>query len=186
MAVGYALGEVFTLDRPDRRRALVLLGLGCLTLFVLLRGTNLYGDPRPWPPQDGPVWTVMAVLNCEKYPPSLAYTLVTLGLAFLLAAAADRPAGPPGKWVITFGRVPLFFYLLHLPVIHLFALGIYFAGRGLGWYGPLNDEFFKTGLRVPLWGVYLVWATAIFTLYWPCRWFAGVKQRHRSPLLSYL
>src|SRR5207253_2322561 len=66
MAVGYALGEVFTWDRPTRRRALALLGLGSLTLFLLLRGTNLYGDPRPWPwpSQDGPVWTVMAVLNC--------------------------------------------------------------------------------------------------------------------------
>jgi uncharacterized membrane protein len=186
MAVGYALGEIFTWDRLERRRALALLGLGSLTLFLMLRGTNLYGDPRPWPPQDGPAWTVMAVLNCEKYPPSLAYTLVTLGLSFLLAAAADREQGPPGKWVITFGRVPLFFYLIHLPVIHTLAFGIYVAGRQAGWYGPLDDEFFKTGLRVPLWGVYLVWATAVFILYWPCRWFAGVKQRNRSVLLSYL
>lgn len=186
IAVGYALGDVFTLDRPERRRTLALLGLGCWTLFLMLRGTNLYGDPRPWPEQDGPVWTVLAVLNCEKYPPSLAYTLATLGTSFLLAAAADRAEGPPGKWIVTFGRVPLFFYLLHLPVIHLFGLGIYFVGHALGWYGPLDEEFFKTGLRVPLWGVYLVWAAAIFVLYWPCRWWAGVKQRHRSPLLSYL
>jgi hypothetical protein len=186
MAVGYALGEIFTWDRPDRRRALVLLGLGSLTLFLMLRGTNLYGDPREWPPQDGPLWTVMAVLNCEKYPPSLGYTLVTLGLSFLLAAAADREQGPPGKWIVTFGRVPLFFYLIHLPVIHTLGLCIYVAGRQLDRYGPLDEEFFKTGLRVPLWGVYLVWATAIFLLYWPCLWWAGVKQRYRSPLLSYL
>lgn len=190
MATGYALGGLFTLDRPIRRKVLAGIGLGCLAAFAVLRGGNVYGDPKPWPPQDNPLWALMAVLNCEKYPPSLAYVLVTLGVSFLLAAAVDREAGPPGRWVVTFGRVPLFFYLLHLPVIHLFAFGLLFAGLNLGWYPSVADvmrnPFEGGGLRLPLGGVYLTWVGVLLVLYPACRWFAGVKRRNKSAWLSYL
>jgi uncharacterized membrane protein len=185
MACGYAAGGLFQLDRPRRRRALAALGLGLLAAFLVLRGGNVYGNPTPWEPQSSPGWDVLACLNCQKYPPSLAYLLMTLGVAFLLAAAADREAGPPGRWVVTFGRVPLFFYLLHLPLIQLFAAAVFVTGQATGW-GRSIEETFRTGQGVPLPGVYLIWFAVLFILYRPCRWFAGVKQRNKSAVLSYL
>jgi uncharacterized membrane protein len=185
MACGYAAGGVFTLDRPTRRQTLATLGLGCLAAFLVLRGGNVYGNPKPWEAQSSPGWNALAILNCQKYPPSLAYLLVTLGVVFLLAAAADREQGPPGKWVVTFGRVPLFFYLTHLPLIQAFAAAVFVAGQATGW-GRSIEEAIRIGQGVPLPGVYLIWATVVFILYWPCRWFAAVKQRNKSVWLSYL
>jgi uncharacterized membrane protein len=145
-----------------------------------------FQSPPP-PPGSVPdrLYTVMSFVNTTKYPPSLDFLLMTLGTALLLLAAFDRPLGAWAHPLIVFGRVPLFFYVLHLPLIVGCAALVYAYGHRIGWYESL-DEARKTGLGVPLWGAYLWWLAVVAILYFPCRWYAGVKARSRNPLLNYL
>src|SRR5262249_13750197 len=128
----------------------------------------------------------LSFLNCEKYPPSLDYLLMTLGPALLMLAAADRPLGRLGRAIVTFGRVPLFYYLLHIALIVPAAALLYWIGHSAGWYPGLVEFKHNGGLKLPLWEVYLLWIAALVILYFPCRWYADVKARSRSVWLSYL
>jgi len=191
MAAGYGFGTLFQLDRPARRRWLFLIG-GALTLaFIETRAGLVYGDPRPWDVQGrGPWWTLFSFLNCTKYPPSLDYLLMTLGPAILALAIFDRPLGRLAQPVITFGRVPLFYYVLHIALIHGAAVGldhVRFGWSPLAWNGPwFPREKAPSGYGVSLPMVYLIWVGVVVVLYFPCRWYAGVKRRHPGGLLSYL
>jgi len=191
MAAGYGFGTVMLLDRATRRRRMFLLGMALTLGFIGLRAANVYGDPRPWSEQSSSLWTFLSFLNCTKYPPSLLFLLMTLGPAILALAAFDRPLGSLAKPFITFGRVPLFYYLLHIPLIHGGAVLLDFARFGWSpqatggpWEvrpGEIPDSY---GVSLPV--VYLIWIGVVIVLYWPCRWFAAVKQRRRDVWLSYL
>lgn len=187
MAAGYSFGAVMAQrNAKRRRRSLLALGLGLMVAFIVLRAVDAYGDPRPWAPHDrGNLFTVMSFINATKYPPSLSYLLMTLGPAVALLAALELARGPVAAFLRTFGRVPLFFYLVHLPVIHGLAL----AGA-LAIYGPRALEFgpgnVPEGYTPRLWLVYAAWVVIVGGLYPPCRWFAGVKRRRREWWLSYL
>ena len=100
------------------------LGAGTSAGFILLRATNLYGDPAPWTVHDSWSATVLSFLNCEKYPPSFLYLMMTLGPALLLLAAFDDVRGPIARWLVTFGRVPFFYYVAHIFLIHLLAVDL--------------------------------------------------------------
>ena len=130
MALGYGLGPVFLEPATQRARQLTLLGLASLALFLLLRGSNLYGDPSHWSMQRDTVITTR-LLNVTKYPPSLLYALVTLGPALLLLPAMERCGGFAGEVLATFGRVPLFIYLLHLYAAHAATIALFLA-EGFG------------------------------------------------------
>jgi uncharacterized membrane protein len=192
MAAGYGLGALFGLDPPVRRRVLFQLGAILTLAFIALRAANVYGDPRPWAiQQSGPAWTALSFLNCTKYPPSLLYLLMTLGPAILALAAFDRPLGPLARPIIAFGRVPLFFYLLHIPLIHGSAAlldYIRFGWSPLAAGGPWEVQPGMVpatyGVSLPV--VYLIWVGVLLVLYLPCRWFAAVKRRRRDTWLSYL
>jgi uncharacterized membrane protein len=191
MAVGYGFGDLFQLDRPTRRRRLFQFGTAMTLAFIVLRAANVYGDPRPWTEQSSPVWTFLSFLNCTKYPPSLLYLLMTLGPAILALAVFDRPLGPMARPVATFGRVPLFFYLLHIPLIHgAAALCDYvrFGWSPLATGGPweVRPETVPETYGVSLPVVYAIWVCVILVLYPACRWFAAVKRRRRDAWLSYL
>src|SRR5262249_26013523 len=129
------------------------------------------------PPLPPATFAALSCLNCEKYPPSLDFLLMTLGPALLLLAAAEYLHGPLSRVFVTFGRVPLFYYLMHIALIMPSAAVFYLVGRTLGYYDPAADPQSMGGLHVPLWGVYLLWLTAVTILYFPCRWYAGVKSR---------
>jgi uncharacterized membrane protein len=186
MAVGYAMGSLLLQERSRRRRQIFLLGLATTAAFVVVRGLNVYGDPFPWSQQRDGLYTFLSFLNCEKYPPSLSYVLMTLGPALMLLAAMDREPGWLGRRLVTFGRVPLFFYLAHIYLLHGTAV--------LSWYLRFGNEIFTWGPQNPppnaIWVslpmTYLIWVAALLILYPPCAWYAGVKQRHRSVWLSYL
>ena len=186
MAAGYAFGEVYAWDAARRRRFLLRLGTGLTLFFVVLRWTNLYGDPRPWVPQKSALLTVMAFLNCEKYPPSLLYLLMTLGPSIALLAFLERRPGPVGSRVVIYGRVPFFYYVLHIPLVHAMALGVYLAryGPAVFSYGPANPPPDGFGFGLP--AVYAAWLLAVAILYFPCRWFADLKARRRDVWLSYV
>ena len=188
MAAGYCFGRVMDMAPDRRRKFLVRLGLALTAGFVVLRWLSWYGDMQPWSAQSSPVLTLLSFLNCTKYPPSLLYLLMTLGPAILILGLLDRIQLAASNPLIVFGRVPLFYYLLHLPVIHGSAILLFWARYGrldsLSALGPLSVGFppdFGYNLAI----VYLIWFAIVIALYPACRWFAGVKQRNRSVVLSY-
>jgi uncharacterized membrane protein len=190
-AAGYGLGQIYRWQSERRRMFLFPLGLGLMAAFVVLRGINIYGDPLPWSTQKSAAFTLLSFLNTTKYPPSLLYLLMTLGPALLFLWAVD--AGTP-QWLRparTIGKVPMFYYLLHIPLIHLLAVGVCYARYGqVHWMfeSPSLGDFPITappGWGYPLPIVYLVWAVVLLALYPPCRWFAGLKQRRSDAWLSY-
>ena len=187
MAAGYALGPVMLRDPSSRRRWLVGLGLGVTLSFILLRATNFYGDPAPWTSHEGIVATLLSFVNTEKYPPSALYLAMTLGPALLALAAFEFAHGKVAKLLVTFGRVPLFFYIGHLLLLHAMAVTFAAIAHGdVAWLlggPPVAAKPAGYGLGLP--GVYLVWMIVVAMLYLPCRWFAEVKRRRSDAWLSY-
>ncbi len=187
MAAGYALGPVFLLEAGQRRRLLVALGAGMTVGFILLRAINLYGDPAPWQMQDTWLATVLSFINCEKYPPSLLYLMMTLGPSFLLLAAFEGVRGRLAGWITVFGRVPLFYYVTHVYLIHLLAVVMVLIvyRDDLSWLSASPPQKpADYGLSLP--GVYAVWLGVLALLYPLCRWFAVLKQRRSEWWWSYL
>ena len=190
-AAGYALGQVYSWPAERRRSFLLRLGLSSIALFVILRFINVYGDPVRWSRQRSAAFTVLSFLNTTKYPPSLLFMLMTLGPAIVLLWAMD--GGTP-RWIkptLVFGKVPMFYYLLHIPLIHLLAIVVCYARYGqIHWMFESNDLGSFPITSPPGWGyslpvVYLVWLVVILALYPVCRWFAGVRQRRSDTWLSY-
>jgi uncharacterized membrane protein len=187
MAVGYAVGPVFKLDRGTREWLLFAAGLAVIMGFVVLRTANVYGDPAPWSVQGSALATVLSFLNCEKYPPSLLYLMMTLGPALILLALFEGAHGRLADWITAFGRVPFFFYVLHIILIH--ALAVAFAWATLGdasWLFGSPPRPKPAGFGLSLLGVYVVWLLVVLALHPACRWFAALKQRRREWWWSYL
>jgi uncharacterized membrane protein len=185
MALGYALGFTLTRAPAQRRRRLVLLGGGMIAAFVILRAANLYGDPLPWSQGASFQMSAFSFVSCHKYPPSLLYLLMTLGPATLALAALDRVHVSQGNPVLVFGRVPLFYYVVHLYLIHL-AAGLAFLPHLGGAAFHVDPDSPPAGFGVSLGFVYLIWSGAVLTMYPLCRWFATIKKNRRSAWLSYL
>ena len=187
MALGYGFGPALTMPLHRRRRLALGLGITLAIGFLVLRALNLYGDPAPWTPQSSWPLTIISFLNCQKYPPSLLYLLMTLGPALILLSWFDGGTGLIGRRLVELGRVPLFFYLLQWPTVHLLAILLELArGNEVGWFfkdAPFNSP---AGYGYGLGMVYLMWAVAVILLYFPCRWFSEVKRRRQSAWLSYL
>jgi uncharacterized membrane protein len=184
MAAGYALGPVMELDAESRHRWLLKLSAAVTAGFMLLRATNLYGDPAPpWMIRETWPATMLSFLNCEKYPPSLVFLMMTLGPAVMLLTVFENVRGWFAQWLTTFGRVPLFFYVIHIYLIH--GLAIVFA---LVAYPHLaRSSFVSAGEGVaPGLPGYVVWLFVLILLYPLCRWFAELKQAHTARWWSYL
>ncbi len=190
MAAGFAFGRVLTLEPARRDRICLRLGLGATALFLVLRGFNLYGDPWPWSasPQ---MPALLSFLNTTKYPASLNFLLMTLGPTIALIPLLERARGALARWITVFGRVPFFYYVLHIPLIHALALGVsliregavrpwLFTNHPMG--NPPPPEGYPWGLGL----LYAVWAVALVLLYFPCRWFADLKVRRKDWWLRYL
>jgi uncharacterized membrane protein len=191
-AVGYGLGQVFALASDRRRRFLLRTGLGITAAFAILRGMNIYGDPVRWTTQKSAAFTVLSFLNANKYPPSLLFLLMTLGPALLFLWAIDGGTPQFLRPALVLGKVPMFYYLLHFPLIHLLAVAVCYARYGqVHWMfeSPTIAQFPVT--LPPGWGyslpvIYLIWASVVLALYPLCRWFAALKQRRSDVWLSYL
>ncbi len=184
MALGYGFGALLQYAPAVRRRWCVRLGVGAVALFVLLRTANVYGDLTPWSTQRNGVFTLLSWLNCTKYPPSLCFLLMTLGPAVALFPLWERGLGRVNGLLLTLGRVPLFYFIVH--VAFLFAVCM---AHGWAVYGPSfldvtapNPPGYGYGLPV----VYLLWLAVVAALYPVARWYAGVKRTSRSPWMSYL
>ncbi len=191
-ALGYAMGEVFSWEPEARRRHLLRAGGALIVAFLLLRGLNIYGDPSPWSSQATPLMTLISFLNTTKYPPSLSFLLMTLGPSLWVLALLERRTPRLLQPALTFGRVPLFYFVVHLTLIHgLAVVACYFR------YGEIHYMFESPSLdkfpftQPPNWPyslamVYVWWVGIVALLYPLSRWFAGVKARRRDWWLSYL
>lgn len=184
IAAGYGFGALLLGERDRRRPLLLKLGLGLCGLFVILRAINMYGDMRPWVHQKTALLTFLSFLDCTKYPPSLLYALMTIGPGIFFIALADRPLGKLAQPFITFGRVPMFYYLLHAPLIHLLAVAVAWPNYQVplgSFLGTPHVIGYGYGLGV----VYAVWILVVMLLYPACRWFADLKHRRKDAWLSY-
>ncbi len=203
MAAGYAFGALYQLDTRRRRQILMVMGSAPTALFIILRVINQYGDPSRWSSESSAAFTVLSFINTTKYPPSLLYLLMTLGPAMFALAwfewnqDASAELEPVRQSLgdrirnafITFGRVPLFFYLLQWPMAHFISVLVHLAagkqtrwmfGSQIGSSGPPPGSGFNLAV------VYGCWIVGIILLYPLCKWFAGVKRRRKNWWLSYL
>lgn len=197
MALGFALGPVFHLSAIGRVRTLLAIAAAALTVFVILRLGNVYGDPVPWQTGTDPLRTIMSFLNVSKYPASPAFLAMTLGLVFLLLALFENIRVPlrPAGILLTLGRAPLVFYILHFFTAHLIATLLWFAI-----YGPPAASFiflpypsfggtreaFPADFGLPLWGSYAVWLAVLVAVYPLCSRFARFRTGRTQWWLRYL
>ncbi len=190
MAAGYWFGTVLTTEPARRNRICLRLGLGATALFLVLRGLNIYGDPQPWS-SSGRMPALLSFLNTTKYPASLSFLLMTLGPTIALVPLLDRARGRVAQWLTVFGRVPFFYYVLHIPLIHALALVVSKLRTGsvdpwLFTNHPMGNPPAPDGYTWSLALLYLVWAVAIVILYVPSRWYSGLKARRSDWWLKYL
>jgi uncharacterized membrane protein len=198
MAAGYAFGALYRIEAPRRGRVLVRLGLGLTAAFIALRLLDVYGDPRGWQLDHprGAAISALSFLNTEKYPPSLHYLLMTLGPAIALLGALDGRTDLARRrltgWLVTFGRVPMFFYVLQWPMARAagIALGL-LAGQSVAHLFIDMGQLFSSpppqgvGFGLPV--VYAAWIAGVLLLYPLCRWYAALKERRKDlRWLSYL
>jgi uncharacterized membrane protein len=193
MALGYCLGPVFFWGAARRQRFLMRLGLGLSAGFVALRAINVYGDPSHWSHQRSGLFTVLSFLNTTKYPPSLDFLLMTLGPAMVALVFLERAQLSFANPLVVFGRVPFFYFLLHMALAHVVAIALNFFryGHTSFLFTPPpsmggEPKMFPPNFGFSLWVVYAVWMGVVAALYPVCRWYAQLKQRRRDWWLSYL
>jgi uncharacterized membrane protein len=197
MAAGYAFGKIVTLEPARRKQLCLAIGLSAIALFLVLRGFNLYGDPRPWHAaaqgwNGAPAMPALfAFLNTTKYPASLSFLLMTLGPIIAIIPMIEGFGGVLARAIILFGRVPFFYYMLHIPLIHALALVV--SKVRLGFVSPWLFTNHPMGNPEPpegyVWSLpllYLIWGIAIVLLYFACRWFAALKAKRNDWWLRYI
>ena len=185
MAAGYGFGQLLLEPEPIWRRTCLAVGLGGTALFLILRYFNLYGDPRPWDPSGADLPAAFSFLNTAKYPASLLFLLMTLGPMIAVLPWLESARGRLADWLAIFGRVPLFYYLLHIPLIHLAAVAVSLIRTGAvtPWLfanHPMEPPPPPEGYPWSLGLLYLVTAIVVVALYFPCRWYAEVRTRRRD------
>jgi uncharacterized membrane protein len=195
MVLGYCLGVLYApdFDAARRRKILRILGLAAIAGFVVIRAINVYGDPAPWSVQRNGLYTLLSFLNVTKYPPSLCYILMTLGPGFLFLSWTEGPLNALSSKIAVFGRVPFFYYIIHIFILHgLAVLAAMYQGHAASDMITINNwvtdnpllKNYGFGLGV----VYAVWIGVVLLLYPLCRWFDGYKRSHQAKnrWLSYL
>jgi uncharacterized membrane protein len=195
MAAGFCFAQAFRWEPAARQRIMTRIGMALIVAFVVIRAVNLYGDPAPWSVQKSGVFTVLSFLNCTKYPASLDFLLMTLGPSLLVLACLDRRGLKATNPLVVFGRVPLFYFILHFYAIHglavLMALVRYGRPALTFMFNPLPSmggprQLFPANFGYSLWVVYAVWVLIVLSLYPLCRWFARVKAERTDWWLGYL
>lgn len=180
ICLGYSFGKLYGTEVHSSKRKMVLLwiGVSAIMLFIVIRFTNLYGDPHPWEYQIATRYTILSFINCTKYPVSLLFSLMTLGPSILFLYFFDGIDNGITKILTTIGKVPMFYYIVHIYIIHTIAFLTENASE--------NTPFHLIG-RFHLWTVYLIWFGIVLGLYFPCQWYGKYKSAHPEKWwLSYL
>ena len=190
MLAGFGCGKLFEWEQEKRSRLFLKISLGALLLFIAIRFINMYGDPVPWSTHKSAVFTFLSFMNVTKYPPSLLFCLITLSVMFFMLAFTEKPRSKLSEIAAVYGRVPLFYFLLHFLLIHLVMLALMFL-QGIPW----SQMDFASGnfgrpkgmeSGVALWLVYLIWIGVVGLLYKPCLWFGNYKSAHPKWWLRYI
>lgn len=180
MLVGFAAGSFVEQPITQRKPGLLRTGLGALALFILLRFVNVYGDPAPWAVQKDALFTILSFINVSKYPPSLLYTLLMIGMALVILSVADGARNALTRVLMVYGKVPMFYYIIHWYLVHLTLIAMVLL-QGYSWAdikpGPLSFGR-PAGAGIPLGGVYLVWLGVVVALYPLCKWYGRYKAAH--------
>jgi uncharacterized membrane protein len=191
MLFGYGMGKIFTAGFAPARRRKILFVTGSLFVFIffILRSYNHYGDPMHWNMQRTQLYSWLSFINLSKYPPSLDYISLTVGTAMIVLGLLDRISKDAFSFIRVFGRVPFFFYILHIYLIHtLTVILFYVQGYTDKDIAPqrvpfrFRPEHFGFGLL----GVYLLWLAIILILYPLCQWYDNYKTTHKKWWLSYI
>ena len=181
MLAGFGCGPLFGLAVEDRRKLFRRIGMTALFLFVLLRCANIYGDPEKWSTQKNTVFTFLSFINFTKYPPSLLFTLVTLGGLFLLLFFSEGRKNRFTEIVSVYGKTPLFYFLIHFFVIHaamfvmVFSQGFRPADLVFGTL-KIGRPASGSGLTLPY--IYLIWLGVVLLMYPLCKWYGCYKSGH--------
>lgn len=191
MLVGFAAGRFFEMDSEKRKSLFLKIGIGSLLFFVILRFINIYGDSIPWSFQQNTIYTFLSFNNITKYPPSLLFCLTTLGVMFLMLAFAENAKNKFTDIAITYGRVPLFYFIVHFYLIHLLLLLILLLqGFNFSQFEFASGTFgrpksISSGLD--LWAIYLIWIGIVVAMYPLCKWFGKYKAENKEKVwLRYL
>jgi uncharacterized membrane protein len=181
MLTGFACGELFS--REHRRSIFLKIGLGSLIVFTIVRLLNGYGDPSKWAVQKTHLFTFLSFINVTKYPPSLLFCLFMLGVMFLLLAAAEGIKNKVSDILTVYGQVPLFYFLIHLFLIHTLMLLMLFL-QGFSWaevpIGTFSLGRPKAESGVGLLGTYLIWILVVISLYPLCKWYGQYKANNKE------
>jgi len=190
MILGYFFGGLYAKDFDAGRRKKILLQLGTvlILLFIVLRSVNIYGDAHHWQQQSTSLYTVLSFVDTTKYPPSLLYLLMTIGPAMIFLAYAENSRGKLANAITIYGRVPLFYYIVHFYLLHIIAWVLFFATGHSASELDFAHRFggFPTTFGFHLWQVYIIWAFVVLALYLPCRWYNNYKSSHKQWWLSYI
>jgi len=193
MLLGYVFGSLYqaSFDPQRRRKILLTTGLISLAAFIILRFFNLYGDSAPWSVQRSGTYTFLSFLNVSKYPPSLLYSLMTIGTGMVVLSLTEKVQNKLTAIFIVYGNVPFLYYVMHFYLLRITSVVVFFA-QGFGTKDIVDPKhqnpflFSPPHFGFPLGGVYLVWLCVIIVLYFPCRWFSLYKKTHKQWWLSYL
>lgn len=191
MGLGYCAGTLYTssFDSIRRKKFLLLTGILLLVGFVALRWFNRYGDPHPWTSQESPGLTLLSFLDITKYPPSLAFFGIMLGPALLFLAFSESWNHAFTKPLLIFGKVPFFYYILHIYLIHGLCMAIFFiTGHPISEIVSGDTPFLfrprEFGYSLPI--VYFIWLAIVGALYYPCKRYNDYKMKHKTGWSSYL
>lgn len=189
MLAGFATGKFFVLETQKRKKLFIKIGVNSLLLFIILRAINIYGDPVLWTSQKNSIFTFLSFINITKYPPSLLFCLATLGILFLLLAFAEKFQTGIKKVTLVYGKVPLFYFVIHFYIIHILTIIMLFM-QGFEWsqFEFASGTFGRPkGLEsgLPLWTIYIIWILVVAILYKPCQWFGKYKAENQHWWLKY-
>lgn len=190
MILGYCLGKMYKkeTDANYRKKFLLIAGVCSILLFIVLRYVNVYGDMHKWAMQQTALFTIFDFVNTTKYPPSLLYMLMTIGPALIVLSFTENISNWFSRIMVIYGKVPFFYYLLHVLLIHTMSVIFYLvSGKGSGTVNFPGSGNSPDNSGYPLWVVYMVWLFVVFVLYFPCRWYSNYKASHSHiKWLSYL
>jgi uncharacterized membrane protein len=187
MALGYAFGPVFKLEVQRRHRVLYAVGIGLSVAFLLVRWVDVYGNLWHRVHYDSPLLTALSFLDCTKYPPSLDYLLMTLGPGIAILPLLEKAEGRVAQWVLVYGRVPMFYYILHIFLAHIVGVALALAAhRYVPWTAPTLWTTFPQNFGFPLSVVYASWIFVVVALYPGCKWWSDLKRRRNDWWLGYL
>lgn len=192
MMLGFCFGKLFLkYEGAQRKKMLILLGIGLLVFFAILRATNLYGDAQHWTTQKNGVYSFLSFMNLVKYPPSLLYMCAIIGIGMIILAFMGNIKNGLTRFIIVYGRVPFLYYILHFFLIHLVSSALYLArghsiAEGIAPKGGFLPNFLDPAEGYSLFIVYFIWICVVLVLYPVCKWFSEYKMKHKDWWLSYI